>query len=398
MWQIYKRIYIFAPYKRIKTTIKLRIGVNSRLLLKDKLEGIGYFTLKNLERITRNHPDDEFILFFDRPYDKEFVFAKNVKPVVIPLPTRHPVLWHIYFNILIPIYLKLYKIDVFFSTEGYIPIWGKTPKVCTIHDINFEHDDSFIGNKIYLKYMKYFSPRFAKRAKIVLTVSEYSKQDLIKTYGVEESKIFVVESSANEDFKEYSEEMKILTRQKYTNHSPYFYFVGALHKRKNLTNLFKAFDAFKLKTQSDVKLLIVGNKKWWKGEIEDTYNAMQFKDEVVFTGRLPLEEVNKIAAASIGLVFVSFFEGFGLPPLEAYRAKTAVITSNTSSMPEVAGEGALYANPYDVESICKAMTDLYEQPSLREDLIRKGENQAKKYSWDKTAELVWNAIEQVMKK
>jgi glycosyltransferase involved in cell wall biosynthesis len=113
---------------------------------------------------------------------------------------------------------------------------------------------------------------------------------------------------------------------------------------------------------------------------------------------LPLEEVNKIAAASIGLVFVSFFEGFGLPPLEAYRAKTAVITSNTSSMPEIAGEGALYANPYDVESICKAMTDLYEQPSLREDLIRKGENQAKKYSWDKTAELVWNAIEQVMKK
>ncbi len=82
----------------------MRIGVNSRLLIKDKLEGIGYFTLKNLERITRNHPEDEFVFFFDRPYSKEFVFAKNVKAVVIPLPTRHPMLWHIYFEILLPIY------------------------------------------------------------------------------------------------------------------------------------------------------------------------------------------------------------------------------------------------------------------------------------------------------
>lgn len=398
MWQIYKRIYIFAPFKQIKNVTKLRIGVNSRLLIKDKLEGIGYFTLKNLERLTRNHPEHEFVLFFDRKYDTEFVFAPNVKAVVIPLPTRHPMLWHIYFEILLPIYLKLYKIDVLFSTEGYIPTRGKISKLCTIHDINFEHDDTYLGNKVYLKYMKYFSPRFAKSANAVLTVSNYSKQDLIDTYSVEENKIFVVESSANEDFKPYSEEENIKTRQKYTNSSPYFYFVGALHKRKNLTNLFKAFDNFKLTTKSDVKLVIIGNKKWWKGEIEDTYNAMQYKDEVVFTGRIPLEEVNKIASASISLVFVSLFEGFGLPPLEAYRSSTAVITSNVSSMPEVAGEGAIYANPYDVESISNAMIKLYEQPSLREELIKKGEQQAKKYSWDKTSELVWNAIEQVMKK
>lgn len=169
-------------------------------------------------------------------------------------------------------------------------------------------------------------------------------------------------------------------------------------KRKNLTNLFRAFDLFKEKTQSNVKLLIVGSKKWWKGEIEDTFNAMRFKNEVVFTGRLPLEEVNRIASASISLVFVSFFEGFGVPPLEAYRSSTAVITSNTSSMPEIAGEGALYADPYDVNSICEAMIRLYSNPSLREELIKKGQEQAKKYSWNKTAELVWKAIEKVLKK
>jgi glycosyltransferase involved in cell wall biosynthesis len=376
----------------------LRVGVNSRLLLKDKLEGIGYFTLKNLERLTKNHPECEFVLFFDRPYDKEFVFADNVTPVVIPLPTRHPMLWHIYFEILLPIYIRLYKIDIFFSTEGYIPTRGKTPKLCTIHDINFEHEKTYIGNKIYQRYMEYFTPRFAKSANAVLTVSNFSKQDLVTTYSLEENKIFVVESSANEEYKTYSEEENQKTKEKYSNSCPYFYFVGSLQKRKNLTNLFKSFDIFKSKTQSNVKLLIVGSRKWWKGEIEDTFNAMRFKDEVVFTGRLPLEEVNRIASASIGLVFVSFFEGFGVPPLEAYRSSTAVITSNTSSMPEIAGEGAIYVNPYDVNSICDAMIELYSNPSLRESLIKKGQEQAKKYSWDKTAELVWNAIEKVLKK
>lgn len=376
----------------------MRVGVNSRLLLKDKLEGIGYFTLKNLERLAKNHPDCEFVLFFDRPYDRDFVFAKNVKPIVIPLPTRHPMLWHIYFEILLPIYIRLYKIDVFFSPEGYVPTRVKSPMLCTIHDINFEHDKTYIGNRVYQRYMEYFTPRFAKSANAVLTVSEFSKQDIATTYQIDENKIFNVESSANEDYITYSKEENERTRERYSNSCPYFYFVGSLQKRKNLTNLFRAFDLFKDKTQSNVKLLIVGSKKWWKGEIEDTFNAMRFKEEVVFTGRLPLEEVNRIASASIALVFVSFFEGFGVPPLEAYRSSTAVITSNTSSMPEIAGEGALYANPYDVNSICEAMIRLYSNPLLREELIRKGQEQAKKYSWDKTAELVWNAIEKVLKK
>ena len=376
----------------------MRVGVNSRLLLKDKLEGIGYFTLKNLERLTKNHPDCEFVLFFDRPYDRDFVFAKNVKPIVIPLPTRHPMLWHIYFEILLPIYIRLYKIDVLFSPEGYVPTRVKSPMLCTIHDINFEHDKTYIGNRVYQRYMEYFTPRFAKSANAVLTVSEFSKQDIATTYKIDENKIFNVESSANEDYITYSKEENERTRERYSNSCPYFYFVGSLQKRKNLTNLFRAFDLFKDKTQSNVKLLIVGSKKWWKGEIEDTFNAMEYKNEVVFTGRIPLEEVNRIASASLSLVFVSFFEGFGLPLLEAYRSSTAVITSNTSSMPEVAGQGALYANPYNVESICEAMIEIYKNPSLREDLIKKGQEQAKKYSWDKTAELVWNAIEKVLKK
>ncbi|MBO7180865.1 MAG: glycosyltransferase family 4 protein [Bacteroidales bacterium] len=370
----------------------MRIGVNTRLLIEDKLEGIGYFSLKTLERISRNHPETEFIFFFDRPFSKKFVFSPNVKAVVIPLPTRHPMLWHIYFDFLLPFYLKMYRIDLFLSPDGYIPTWGRTKTLPVIHDINYEHDSTFLGKKSYLRYYKHFFPKFARKATRVATVSEFSKADISNIYKIPQDKIDVVYSAANEQYRPHTEEENIQTKAKYTDGKDFFYFVGALHKRKNLVNLFRAFDLFKNQSRSDVKLVIVGNKKWWEGEIAEAYEQMRFRDEVVFTSRLPLEEVNRIASASIACVFVSLFEGFGLPPLEAFRSHTAAIISDTTSLPEIGADAAIYASPTDVESIAKAMNETYTQPEKREECIRKGIVQAEKFSWDKTAELLWNTI------
>lgn len=370
----------------------MRIGVNTRLLIEDKLEGIGYFSLKTLERISRNHPETKFIFFFDRPFSKKFVFSPNVKAVVIPLPTRHPMLWHIYFDFLLPFYLKMYRIDLFLSPDGYIPTWGRTKTLPVIHDINYEHDSTFLGKKSYLRYYKHFFPKFARKATRVATVSEFSKADISNIYKIPQDKIDVVYSAANEQYRPHTEEENIQTKARYTDGKDFFYFVGALHKRKNLVNLFRAFDLFKNQSQSDVKLVIVGNKKWWEGEIAEAYEQMRFRDEVVFTSRLPLEEVNRIASASIACVFVSLFEGFGLPPLEAFRSHTAAIISDTTSLPEIGADAAIYASPTDVESIAKAMNETYTQPEKREECIRKGIVQAEKFSWDKTAELLWNTI------
>ncbi len=377
---------------------KLRIGVNTRLLLEGKLEGIGYFTLKNLERLAKNHPEAEFVCFFDRPYSPKFVSAPNIKPVVIPFPTRHPVLWWIYFEILLPIAMKLHKIDILFSPDGYIPTWGKTKTVATIHDINYEHDDSFIGSGMTQKYYKHFFPIFARKATMIATVSNFSKEDIAKTYRIPEDKIRVVESSANELYHPFPEEENRKTKARYTQGKDYFYFVGSLHKRKNLANIFRAFDKFKSDSHSDVKFVVVGSRKWWKGEIEDTYNTMQHKEDVVFAGRLPLEEVNRIASASIACVFVSFFEGFGVPPLEAFRSGTAAIVSDRTSLPEIGGDAAIYADPYSVESIAGAMQSVYSDPELRNRCIEKGKLQADKFSWDKTAQLVWNTIMEASKR
>lgn len=122
-------------------------------------------------------------------------------------------------------------------------------------------------------------------------------------------------------------------------------FVGSLHPRKNLARLFTAYDIFKKNTGSDVKLLIVGEKRWWTQPIESAYNAMTHNNDVVFCGRLSADELHKVTAAALASIYVSYFEGFGIPVVEAFRCDTPVITSNVSSMPEVADNAALLVDP-----------------------------------------------------
>ncbi|MDR1005851.1 MAG: glycosyltransferase family 4 protein [Bacteroidales bacterium] len=372
----------------------MRIGVNTRLLLKGRLEGIGYFSQQTLSRIVAANPDIEFVFFFDRKYDSEFVFGKNVKPVVIPLPTRHPILWWIYFEILLPLYLRWYKIDLFFSPDGWMPSKPKIPTVNTIHDINFLHNPEFIVRKMMRKYYMHFFPLYAANCKRLITVSEFCKNDISTAFNIDKSKIDVVYSASNGLYAPLNEAEQQKVRAEFTNGKPFFYFVGALHKRKNLENLFRAFDAFKHKTQSDVKLLIIGSLMWKDRDIEAAYDNMVFKSDVIFTGRLETESVIRIAASSLALVFTSLFEGFGVPIVEAFAAHTAVITSTTSSMPEVSGDAALLCEPTNVDSIATAMESIYTKPDLRATLIEKGKIQHQYFTWESTSEKLWTSIKQ----
>lgn len=375
----------------------MKIAVNTRLLLYNKLEGIGYFTLKTLEKVVKSHPEDEFIFFFDRKYDKSYLFAQNVTPVVINFPTRHPILWYIYFEWLMPYYLKKYKVDILFSPDSFIPTKTRVPTLNTFHDLNYEYNPKYIGNWWHRRYLLKYFPLFAKNATHLITVSHYSKRDLMEFYDIAENKIDVVYNAANELYYVVSEEERNITKQRLTKGKDYFYFVGAIHKRKNLTNLFKAFDLFKHKTSSDVKLVIIGSKKYWKGEIEDAYNRLKYKKDIIFTGRLEAKEINLIANSALALTFVSQFEGFGIPIVEAFAAGCPVITSNTTSMPEVGGNAALYCDPYLAQSIADAMERIYLEPEFRESLIHKGFEQNKKFNWDKSAEKLWNAMQKTKK-
>jgi glycosyltransferase involved in cell wall biosynthesis len=368
------------------------IAVNTRLLLKNRLEGIGWFTYETLSRIAKNHPEHLFYFLFDRPYHPDFVFESNVTPIVLSPPARHPILFYIWFEFSVARFLRKIKPDLFLSPDGYLSLKTKTTSLAVIHDINFEHYPEDFP-LICKKYYRYFFPRFARKADRIATVSEFSKQDIMEQYGVAASKIDVVYNGCNTLFKPQSEETNQDTRAFYTEGKPFFVFVGALLPRKNLRNLFFAFEQFKQKTNSNTKLVIVGEKKWWTSSIEEAYQSILDKKSVVFTGRLQPTDLNKVLSASIALTYVSYFEGFGIPILEAFRCGTAVITANITSMPEVAGDAALLVDPFSIDEIADAMIKLAEDQNLRNSLINKSKLQLDKFSWDRTSELLWKSIE-----
>lgn len=373
----------------------MKIAINTRLLLKDKLEGIGWFSFETLKRITLNHPEHKFYFIFDRPFDKNFIFSDNIEPIVIGPPTRHPFLYYLWFEFSLPKILKKINADLYISPDGFLSLKSNIPSIAAIHDINFMHHPKDFPFFLRL-YYRFFFPKFSKKASKIATVSEYSKQDIIKQFGINENKIDVIYNGSNSIYKEIDKETKAFTKNKYTNNKDYFLFVGALNPRKNITNLLLAFNSFKEKTDSDTKLVIVGGKMFKTKSIQKVYQNIEFKKDVIFTGRLSPEELKNLYGASIALTFVPYFEGFGIPIIEAMNCKTAVITSNITSMPEVAGDAALIVDPFSIESISAAMEKLYVDTDLRNQLIEKGNIQKKKFSWDKTSEKFWNIIEMTL--
>ena len=369
----------------------MRIGVNTRLFLQNKLDGIGWFGVETMKRITRNHPEHEFFFFFDRKPDKEFIFSSNIKPVVLIPQARHPLLWYLFFEHSITYALKKYKIDLFLSPDGWISLQTKVPTLTVIHDLNFEHYPNFLA-KSHQAYMRRYFHKFAQHATRIATVSEFSKHDIKETYNISPSKIDVVYNGSHANYHPYSEDIKIATREKYTDGKPYFIFIGTILMRKNLANLFRAFDNFKTTDTKGIKLVIVGSKKWWKGEIEDTYNAMKHKNDVVFMGRISPEILGQMLSSALALTYVSFFEGFGIPILESFYAETPVITSKTTSMPEVAGDAALLVDPFSINEIVAAMNRVAGDENLRKDLVEKGKIQRNNFSWDLTAKKLWSSI------
>lgn len=368
------------------------IAVNTRLLIQGKLEGIGWFTRETLSRITRNHPEHQFLFIFDRPYADEFVFSKNVTPIVLSPPTRHPFLWYLWFEFQIPRILKKYKADLFFSPDGYLSLSTRVKQLAAIHDINFAHRPKDLP-WLTAKYYNYFFPRFARKARRIVTVSFFSKEDLLRTYKIGSDKIDVVYNGVNTLYTPTSELEKENAKAKYTGGKGYFLFIGSLHPRKNISGLLRAYDAFRTSVETDTKLVIIGESMFKSNDIELTYEGMRYKDDVIFTGRLSNEELHQVLGASLALTFVPFFEGFGIPVIEAMNAGVPVICSNTTSLPEVGGHAVLYVDPFSLNQIRDAMIKIYQEKELRELLINKGFLQKEKFSWDKTAELLWGSIQ-----
>jgi len=373
----------------------MRIAINTRFLLNHKMEGFGWYTYEIVKRLVANHPEVDFIFFFDRKYDERFIFGKNVTPVVLSPPARHPVLFYLWYEYSVKRALKKYNADLFFSPDGYLSLKSTVKQINVIHDINFEHNPKdvprWIGN-----YLQRYFPRFARKADQIITVSEYSKNDICKTYAIPQEKVTVSWNAASDLFQPISDNEKLKIEQQYANGNPYFLFVGALHPRKNVDRLIEAFSMMKTnEPNNNYKLVIVGEELFSK-YINISAISEAIRKEIYFTGHLSIEVLAKLMAGATVFTFVPYFEGFGIPLVEAMKCGTPIVAGNRTSLPEVAGDAALYCDPFNVSDIADKLSIISNNDSLRTELSAKGLERSRLFSWDRSAEKVWEVINNVV--
>ncbi len=270
-------------------------------------------------------------------------------------------------------------VDVFHATEHLLPRLRRIRSVFTLHDLIF-HFDPDSHKPLNIAFLKTMMPRFLRAAEAIIAVSECSKRDAVRIYGVPPEKIRVIYEGVDPRFKPNSNaHSSAAIREKYRLPERFILHVGTIEPRKNLPLMFEALTAPQTR---DVSLVIAGKTGWLTEPIFARVNALGVHDRVRFTGYIPDEDLPDLLSAATVLVMPSRYEGFGLPVLEAMACGTPVIAANTSSLPEVGGEAALYAPPDDPRSwadlIDRVMSDAMLHASMRE----KGLRQAAKFRWD----------------
>ncbi len=362
----------------------MRIAVNAIFLQKAMLEGYGHYVEEIFSRITRSHPEDEFLFVFDRPFSPDFLYSSNVKAIVVNPPARHPIAFAWWYQVKAPLALRSYRPDVWVQPYGFTSTTSRVPQLLVVHDLAFLHFPQFISLS-QRWYYRLFTPVFLKKAKKIVAVSAFTRSDLITRYHIPEEKITIVGGAARESFLPLSWEEKELVKGQYTDGREYFLFTGGIHPRKNLMTLLKAFSLFKKWQHSNMKLLIVGRLAWQYDDLLEKLKTYKYRDDVIMAGYLPDKELEKVTAAAYALVYPSWLEGFGLPLLEAMRAEVPVIASDAGSLPEIGGNAALYAHPSDPETLAKHMLSLYKDENLRTTQVAAGKLQAARYNWDESA-------------
>lgn len=369
----------------------MNIAVNTRFLMKDNLEGYGYFIQEVFKRLTLSYPEHQFFFLFDRPYSDEFIFSSNVHPVVVSPPARHPFLWKYWYDIRIPAVLKKIRADVFVTPDGFCSLATKVPQCLVVHDLGFLHHPEAY-KKAHVIYLKRYVPKYVRKTEVLVTVSRFSMEDIIKHYKTDPGKIKVVYSAPKEIFRPIPMDERAAVLDQYTNGAEYFIYVGAIQPRKNLINLLKAFSIFKKRQKTGMKLVLAGRLAWKNNEFVELLKNYKYRDDVVLTGYLDERSLVNLLGAAYALVYPSFFEGFGVPVLEAMKCNIPALTSKHSSMEEIGEDAGLYFDPADHLDIADKMMLIYKDENLRKNMIEKGKVVAEKYSWQNTASLMWQAI------
>ena len=288
--------------------------------------------------------------------------------------------------------------DITHFMNYYVPPGVKGKVVTIVYDMVYKVYPETMSRKTRLM-LNLSMERSCRRADAIITISEFSKTEIIKYLGVPPKKITVMPCGV--DFRKFRPDYDIAdinkAKSKYGTTEDYFLYLGTLEPRKNIERLIEAYCLLKKRRGDIPKLVIAGKKGWLYDTIFTKVNILELGNDVIFTGYVDEIDAPVLMKGAVAFVFPSLYEGFGLPPLEAMACGTPVITSDTASMPEVAGDAAIMVDPYSVESISQAMERLLLDHNLRLQLIKKGLERASMFTWDRAVDIVSDVYEQLAK-
>lgn len=358
----------------------MRIGIDARLGYYSP-GGIGQYTKEIITHLALLDLEDTFIVFQSRRDRSPIATGANLTRWPLWTPPHHR--WEQW---TLPLEIRFASVDLLHSPDFIPPLHRGFPTVITVHDLAFVRYPQFLTREARRYYGQL--PRAARNAEAIIAVSNHTKMDLMDLMSVPEEKIHVIyEAPAAhfhpwQDGEEGSTE-KIASRLKAVGSEPFILFVGTLEPRKNLPTLVKAFS--RMKEARELRLIMVGAKGWLCEDIFSLVHELQLEDRVLFWGPASQEDLLFLYNKAVFLVLPSYYEGFGLPLLEAMACGLPAVASQVSSLPEIAGEAALLFDPWDTQSLVEAMGQLWEDSTLRMTLRDRGLQQAAKFRWENAA-------------
>ena len=356
----------------------MRIGIDARLVYYSQA-GISQYTLRLIQGLAESDRENEFIILQSRK-DKHIIVDKpNFKRVSLWTPSHHRLEQYS-----LRVEISGLGLDVLHSPDFIPPFHRNCKSIITIHDLAFLLYPHFLTKES----ARYYSQidQAVKCTDHIIAVSQSTKRDTIRLLGAPEHKITVIYESANPIYRPINDRGILeQTKSKYHITGDFILFVSTIEPRKNLPTLLKAYRQLLDSYKSDVKLAVVGRRGWLSEEVFTLVNELRLTNDVLFLGLVPVEDLLYLYNTAQLLVQPSFYEGFGLAPLEALACGTPVVVSNISSLPEVVGDAGLLVDPEDVSELTVAIWRILTDEALRTDLIAKGFKRAQSFSWGKTA-------------
>ena len=368
----------------------MRIAIDARKLHD---YGIGTYVRNLVGQLARQGADHEFALIC-RKADADYV--RSLGPRFQPVVERAGN-YSVLEQVSVPLSLRRAKVDLFHAPHYVVSPLTTCPTVVTIHDCIHLRFPQYLPNRRSHLYARVMMTMAARRAKRILTVSQASKEDILRYLRVPAAKIEVIYNALDERLATPPTTDEILrVRERFQLNAPFVLYAGNIKPHKNVDRLIEAFAIARKDRRDDLKLLIIGDEISKYPNLRRLVHRFQLHQHVRFLGFVPEATLAVLYRLAAVFVFPSLHEGFGLPPLEAMASGTPVITSNVSSLPEVVGDAALLIDPMNPAAIAQAMRRVLEDPALRADLIRRGCERVKAFSWERSAARTLQVYEEVL--